>query len=55
MFLGEIVFSLPTPSAPAEGEATVTVSLTLTKTEGLVATVTASDSSVLATLIIPSA
>jgi hypothetical protein len=54
IFLGEIVFSLPTASAPVEGEVTVTISLTLTKTEGLVASVTASDNSVLATLTIPS-
>ena len=61
LFSGEIVFSLPAPAAAAvagetAAEPTVTITLGMTKTDGLTATVTlTSDSSVLATLNIPSA
>lgn len=61
---GEIVFSLPAPTATAAAaavpveptaEPTVTITLGMTKAEGLTATVTlTSDSSVLATVNIPS-
>lgn len=60
--LGEIVFSLPATTAAAAvtvestADPTVTITIGMTKTEGLTATVTlTSDSSVLATLNIPSA